>query len=447
MTPAANDPGADRQPAADQPPTRPAPSPPPAPAPPPAAPEPRSASLTPTSAAGREPILDALRGAALLGILLVNIHLMRGPDLWRIIAGETLEPTGTADRVVAALTGWLVAGKFIASFALLFGVGAALIAGRAVRAGRRPRPVLVRRYLWLLLFGLAHMVLLFPGDILFLYGLAGLLLVLFLAARTSTVRAWAAGLLTVSALVASLLAAAGAAVAGGGPTGPSGDVFGTFVRERGEQAVAAFTEGGYLDVIVANAWQAVFVQTSQLVLLPWVLALFLLGFCVGRAGWIDDLGARRPELRRLAAIGLGVGLPLNLPLIASGTLGADGPGAQTVASEPLRAFGVTFAQLAGAPLLAVGYLAAAALVFLRIGAPRRLAAVGRTALSGYLLQSALALLVFAGLGFYGELSAAASLVVVGAIWTVLLVACPWWLRSHRFGPAEWVWRAVTYRGG
>ncbi len=385
----------------------------------------------------------------MLGILLVNIHLMRGPDIWRVIAGEAIEPTGTADRVVAALTGWLVAGKFLSSFALLFGVGAALIAGRATAAGRRPRRLLVRRYLWLMVFGLAHMVLLFPGDILFLYGLAGLLLVLFLDARTATIRGWAIGLVAVPALVASLLAAAGAAVGGGvtPTTAPSADPLRSFATARGDQALAAFVDGSYLDVVVANAWQAAVVQSSQLLVLPWVLALFLVGYLVGRAGWVDDLAARRPSLERAAAVGLLVGLPLNLPLAASGPLGTDGPAAEAVVSEPLLAFAVSIAQFVGAPLLAVGYLAAAALVFLRIGASRPLAAVGRMALSGYLLQSLLALVVFAGLGLYGQLAMATSLLVVVAIWLVLLVVSTWWTRRFRFGPAEWAWRALTYRGG
>jgi uncharacterized protein len=399
----------------------------------------------PTRQGAREPVLDALRGAALLGILLVNIHLMRGPDIWRIIAGEAIEPTGTANRVVAALTGWLVAGKFISSFALLFGVGAALIAGRAKAAGRHPRGVLVRRYLWLMVFGLAHMVLLFPGDILFLYGLAGLLLVLFLDARTATIRGWAIGLVAVPALLAALLAAAGAAVGGG--TDLSADPFRSFAATRGDQALAAFVDGNYLDVVVANVWQAAVVQSSQLLVLPWVLALFLVGYLVGRAGWVDDLAARRPSLERAAAVGLLVGLPLNLPLAASGPLGTDGPAAEAVVSEPLLAFAVSIAQFVGAPLLAVGYLASATLVFLRIGAPRPLAAVGRMALSGYLLQSLLALLVFAGLGLYGQLAMATSLVAVAGIWLVLLVVSTWWTGRFRFGPAEWAWRTLTYRGG
>jgi uncharacterized protein len=405
----------------------------------------------PTVGTTREPVLDALRGGALLGILLVNIHLLRGPDIWRIIAGETVQPTGTADRVAAALTGWLVAGKFISSFALLFGVGAALIAGRAAAAGRSPRPLLARRYGWLMLFGVTHMVLLFPGDILFLYGLAGLLLLLFLDARPATLVAWAASLVGAMSALAALLAVGGATLGGAGATTgstsagapPAGSVA-AFVADRADQAAEAFATGSYLDVVAANAWQALFVQSSQLFTLPWILALFLVGYLVGRAGWIADLSQQRPALRRIALVGLAVGLPLNLPLLASGPLGSDGPFADAVATGPLLALAVTVAQFVGAPVLAAGYLAAAALLFLRTGAPRPLAAVGRMALTGYLLHSLLALVAFAGFGLYGRTSVAGSLLVVVGIWTLLLVACPLWLRSFRFGPAEWLWRTLTY---
>jgi uncharacterized protein len=409
------------------------------------------ARVGPTTGTAREPVLDALRGGALLGILLVNVHLLRGPDIWRIIAGETVPPTGTADRLVAALTGWLVAGKFVSSFAILFGVGAGLIASRVWATGRSPRPLLARRYGWLVLLGVAHMVLLFPGDILFLYGLAGLLLLLPLAARPATLLVWAAALVGVVTALASLLAVGGAALAGAsamtgssGAGAPPAGSFAAFVADRADQAVEAFATGGYLDVVTANAWQALFVQSSQLLTLPWILALFLVGHLVGRGGWVADLPARRPALRRIASVGVGAGLLLNLPLLASGPLGSDGPFAGAVATRPLLALAVTVAQFVGAPVLAAGYLAAASLLFLRVGAPRPLAAVGRMALTGYLLQSLLALLAFAGLGLYGRTSAAGSLLVVAAIWGVLLVGCPLWLRAFRFGPAEWLWRTLTY---
>src|SRR5687767_812406 len=131
--------------------------------------------MNPITPPEREPILDVLRGFAILGILLINIEVMRGPDWLILINGGAVDAAGPWDRTVRFALGWLATAKFLSSLAILFGVGAALIAGRSLRAGESPRALLTRRYACLMVFGFGHMFL-FPGDILFLYGLTGLLL-------------------------------------------------------------------------------------------------------------------------------------------------------------------------------------------------------------------------------------------------------------------------------
>lgn len=402
--------------------------------------DPVTGGLRPTSGRDREPVLDVLRGFALLGILLVNIELMRGADLYRVLGGEPVEAESMADAVLHFLTGWLVAGKFLSSFAIMFGVGAALIAMRSWRLGRSPRGLLLRRYGLLLLFGLAHMVLAFPGDILFAYGLAGLVLVAFVGVRARTALWWAAGILAVLLALGLSLTAVG--VLGPGP--PEGDTpAGDFFDERREQAVSAYQDGTYRDVLVANAWQSLVVQSSTVVLLPWIVALFLVGYAIGRSGMVADLRAHRHRLRAATVTGLAAGLPLN---VATGFLGplSLGSGAQPDAAGSTVALLAVLGQVVGAPLLAVGYLAGVALLCLRVGPPRPLAATGRMALTAYLLQSVLALVVFAGFDLYDRLGPTEGLLVVAGIWAVLLVACPLWMRHFRFGPLEWLWRSLTY---
>lgn len=399
-------------------------------------------AVAPTAPSRREPVLDVMRGVALLGILLINIEYMRGSGFYASLLGEASAATA-ADEVAQFATGWLAAGKFLSMFAILFGVGAAMIAGRAARAGRSPRRLLARRYGLLVGLGLAHMVLLFPGDILFLYGLAGLVLLAFVGVRARTALRWGVGLVVAMAL----LWAAGTALTAFSPAPPADDPAvvdqQAFFADLQAQAVAAHTEGSYLDVVGANAMESLVLQTGQLVLLPWVLGLFLLGLAVGRAGVVTDLGAHRPLLRRVAGWGLGLGLPVNLVLGPVGPLWG-GATMQQGAEDPGVLVVVALVQLLGAPLLASGYLAGVALLALRVGAPQRLAAVGRMALSAYLAQSALALVVFAGFGLYETLGSAAALLVVAGIWALLLVACPLWLRRFRYGPVEWLWRTATY---
>ncbi|MBA2318690.1 MAG: DUF418 domain-containing protein [Euzebyales bacterium] len=400
-------------------------------------------ALTPTSAAEREPILDVLRGFALLGILLINIEFMRGADFYRAFseAGSTDAATGV-DRAVHFATGWLAAGKFLSSFAIMFGIGAGIIAMRALETGRSPRRVLARRYALLIPLGLAHMVLLFPGDILFLYGVAGMVLLAFVGLRAKAALWWAGGALAVLLVLSAGLVGLSAIA----PEPPSDDPFTVGMEEffdaRAEQAVTAHQDGSYGDVVAANAWLALFTQVFSLVIIPWVVALFLIGFAVARAGWIRDLAAHRGRLRTAMVAGLGLGLPLNL---ATGRLGPMSQGAVMSGGD---VDGVviwsTAGQIIGAPILAIGYLSALALLCLRIGPIRPLAAVGRMSLSAYLLQSVLALAVFSGFGLFDRLSPAQGMLVVLGIWTVLLVVCPLWLRSFRFGPVEWLWRIWTY---
>ena len=400
------------------------------------------AAVTPTAPTEREPVLDVLRGVALLGILLINIEYLRTAGFYDSFVGA-MPTTTLADRIAQFGMGWLAAGKFLSMFAILFGVGAALIAERAAQAGRSPRRLLARRYGLLAVLGLVHMVLLFPGDILFLYGLTGLTLLPFVRLGARAALRWGVGLV----VGMTVLWAAATAVVAFAPAPPA-DHEGAVAQQEffvglQEQAVIAFTEGSYLDVIGANAAQSLILQGGQLVMLPWILGLFLLGFAVARAGVVADVAAHRPLLRRVAAVGLGVGLPLNLllgpvgPLWGGATLqqGADDPGMLVV---------VAVVQLLGSPLLAAGYLAGVALLVLRFGVPRRLAAVGRMALTAYLSQSALALVVFAGFGLYDTLGSAAALFVVAGIWVLLLLACPVWLRFFRYGPVEWLWRTATY---
>lgn len=401
------------------------------------------AQFGPALSGERETIIDVVRGVTLLAILLVNVMVMRGSDVWVLLAGELPESSGGIDRVVNAAVSWLAAGKFLSSFAILFGLGAGVIVGRAVATGRSARRLLARRYAWLLPFGLVHMILLFPGDILFVYGVAGLFLLAFVNVRPSTALRWSLGLLAAFTAIAMLTSDGGAAELDDAPDDPSAEAFAAFVADGGEHAVEAFTEGSYAEIIVANGWQSVFIQIGQLLGLPFLLGLFLLGFAIARAGIATHLVEHRPLLRRAAFVGLGVGLPLNalLAMIDPATLIIGGTG-QLVSTTTLLA--LTFVRQVGVPLLAIGYLAALALLCLRVGPSHRLAAVGRVSLSAYLLQSLLALLVFAGFRLYDQLGTTASMLVVLGIWAALLVVCPWWLARFRFGPAEWLWRSLTY---
>ena len=398
--------------------------------------------MTPIAASEREPIVDALRGFAIFGILLVNMEVMRSSEWLLAMSGFAVGAPALPDRIVQFAIGWLATGKFLSSLAILFGIGAALMTTRALRAGVSPRPLLARRYVWLMAFGIAHM-LLFPGDILFLYGLTGLLMLAFVMLPTRALWWCSAALLAIYSAVSfqywTILYRTAALGSGAEPTA---DSFMTFVDETRRDTIAAFGAGGWHDIFAAHARQALLLQLAQLPALPWILALFLFGFAVARAGILNDLGQHRALLRRGALIGLVVGLPANIGLGLIGPLGSFGAPPQ---DEPLWVTRwAALGQTIGAPVLAVAYACVLALFCFRRGAAGPLVAVGRMALTAYLLQSALALAVFGGLRLYDRLSTTSAVLVIAVIWALLLVICPLWAHWFRLGPAEWLWRSLTY---
>lgn len=400
-------------------------------------------TAVPTAPSERQPALDVLRGAALLGILLVNVQLMAGPQLIEQLFGLGDVTASTLERVLGGLIGWLVAGKFISSFSILFGVGAALIADRALARGRAPRRLLARRSVLLTLAGLAHMVLLFPGDVLFLYGVTGLVLLAFLRASDRTLGVWIVALLVLSAVALTALS-----VSEAGTDIDAATV--QLVTTALADAELAYATGAYGGVVVWQALQSLFIQSSALVSLPWILALFLIGMLAHRRGLSLDPAGGRATLVRLARVALPVGLVLNLPLLLTGPV-AETAGTADVALPVL--IGASIATTVGAPVLAIGYLSALAVVVVDRGADRgirrRLAALGRIALTGYLLQSILALVVFFGFGAYGRVALLGEpilgmLAFVVGVWVVLLAFAPWWTARFRYGPFEWLWRWGTY---
>lgn len=397
-----------------------------------------AAPLTPTTPSRREPVLDLLRGAALLGITLVNVQLMAGPAVFALFSGDPLPDAGPGAPFVRAAVNLLATGKFVSSFSILFGLGAAMIALRAMDAGARPGPLLARRYGLLAVLGLGHMVLLFPGDVLFIYGVSGFVLLAFLRVRARTALIWAVGLIVLSTVAFAGLTAAQAAL--GSTPDPA---WTAEVAAREAAALEAYAAGSLPGILATNAFLAWWIQLDQLFALPWFLGLFLLGLAATRAGMVADLAGHRPRLVRLAQVCLPVGLVLNLPQIV-----ASPETMSTGGLSPAVAVLGAVAYTLGAPVLAVGYLSGLAVLGLdrgvHRGLRRRLAALGSIALTGYLSQSALALLVFGGLRLYGRLGALGELVVVAGIWTVLLLAAPWWTSRYRFGPVEWVWRSLTY---
>jgi uncharacterized protein len=176
-----------------------------------------------------------------------------------------------------------------------------------------------------------------------------------------------------------------------------------------------------------------------------VLGVFLLGLYAGRRRYFENVEAHRAGFRRVAIWGMAVGL---LGSVALGALRIRFP-EEVVSAHPRLMLLVAALSTIGTYPLAFGYIAAATLLLQRPEWQRRLArfaAVGRMALTNYLMQTVLCLLVFYGYGFglIGQVGATAALTIALLIFGMQMIWSPWWLARFNFGPAEWLWRSLTY---
>jgi uncharacterized protein len=375
----------------------------------------------------RIPTVDVLRGFALFGILLVNMEdfsAPSGPGLATVWAD-------TPDRVVSWLLRFAAEGKFRAVFAFLFGLGFALQLRREREPGGAFAARYVRRMAVLLLFGIAHYLLLWEADILSSYALVGLLLLPFARQPTSTSLRAAAILAGLAVMMLSVIVLLATPRAGGPASIPP---------EKAE-VLAVYSHGSYGEVVSYRARHIGDHFGRIVTTVPMTLMVFLLGLATGKAGLAERPADHRALLRRLFVGGLLFGVVAN--------------GIVTVYSSKLMSLPrvarlpIVASYVLGSPVLGLTYLAGLTLLLLNPfweARLRPLAAPGRLALTNYLTQSVICTTLFYGYGFgwYNRISPVAGVGFCLAIFVVQTVLSGWWLRGFRYGPAEWLWRSLTY---
>lgn len=377
-------------------------------------------------AASRITSVDALRGFSLLGILVVNIAYLASGYRMAGLAEPAFD--SPFDWVVRWTVTMFLENKFYLLFSFLFGYSFTLQLDSAVRQGKAFVPMFLRRLAGLLLLGLAHAILLFPGDILTTYAFVGLALLILRKIKPKTAVMLAIGLTSLLALgfvLLAVLSMLGLETAG-------------TVSHGAAEAIKsdAAMDGSALQIIAEHLR-----KLSLIVLLrvffqgPAVLAACLIGLAIGKLGVLRDLGSHTAALRRLQWVGFTVGIAGAFFYTQSAWNGA------------FHKFFGQAVDLVTAPLLAAAYAA----TFLRLlpYMPRvgaMLAAPGRMALSNYLGQSLICSLIFTGYGLalVDQVSPPLLVVIAVGIFGVQVAYSHFWLREHRYGPVEWLLRFLTY---
>jgi len=421
-----------------------------------------SSALEPTAQEDRIGMLDTTRGIAVLGILLMNItgfglpYAYDDPTNW---GGHT-----GLDLLVWRINALFFEGTMRGLFTLLFGAGALLFLQRhtARSNGLWPADLYFRRTLWLIAFGLVNgYLLLWDGDILFFYGVVGLLLFVFrnLAPRTLIIASTLIMCLQTTVTVVEYndfhreQTAARAAQArraeGTAVTAEDQEAIEAFASTTSEfkparqdvEAMVARVRQSYssaFEIVSRKTW---YVETAFFFRhgLLESLGMMLLGMALLKLGILSGAATTRTYLT-LIVVGYTIGLAVNIyevRLLEGSRFGLEAL-VQSYLTYDVGRIPMTLGHLG-----AIGLLCRAAPL---AGVARTLGAVGQMALSNYLAHSIICMFIFtgAGIALYGQLARHELYYIVVAIWIVQLVWSNVWLRHFRFGPAEWLWRSLTY---
>lgn len=392
-------------------------------------------NATPSPDAGpvkkRLTALDALRGFALLGVCLANYKELTLYAFYDVSHTVNMQASA-GDSYANFLLYFLVDGKFYTIFSVLFGIGFSIIIGNAMSRGANGMRIFYRRMLVLLCFGIAHLMLLWSGDILALYAAMGMLLPLFWNCKPSTILKWAFFFLTLPILTSALVYAF--------RLQPCAWFFAQMdywqtrygIGDWGEWLRDSKSYVELLQFLVMGAFERMteFISSDRYFK---VLGLFLIGLWIGKNRIHEQFEHYRPFLKRVMIIGFAVGIPFALLHAYDGANGFR-------LSPPLH----TIVEMLNIYPLGWAYMAAFSLYAKPLY--RWLSYPGRMALTCYISQSAIAVALFygVGLGWGMHLSLPGVIAAALAVFSVETLCAAAWLHFFAYGPLEWIWRMLTY---
>lgn len=394
--------------------------------------------LSPTDTSSRYHSLDLLRGIAVLGILIMNIQS------YSMIEAAYLNPTAYGDfsgvnKIVWMLSHILADQKFMTIFSILFGAGIVLFSERIEAKGIKPAGLHYRRTLWLLVFGLFHAYLLWYGDILVPYAMCALIVYLF--RKKSPKILFIIGLILVS--IAFFIALFSGWSMKSWPTESVEELmYSWYPPESAVMEELSTYRGSWLEQMVLRVPTAIMIETFFFLFLTFwrVAGLMLIGMALYKWGVLTAQKSKRFYINCLL-----IGFAIGLSLIGLGLQ-------QNISAK----FSIKFSFFLGSQFnywgsvfVAFGYISAVMLIskLLKTKKVKNLfEGVGRTAFSNYLLQTFICTTIFYGHGFglFGSVERGTQILIVFAVWIFQIFITNMWLKHFRFGPAEWLWRSLTY---
>lgn len=395
--------------------------------------------LNPIDPSARIVSMDILRGIAVLGILVMNIQSFAMPSV------AYSNPTAYENLTGNDLWVWLMSHvfadqKFMAIFSMMFGASIVMLSQKAQKEHMRSTGLQNRRFVFLAIFGLMHAYFLWYGDVLFIYAVCAFFMFMFRSKKSVALVKTGVILLIIGSLISIVIGYTT-------PVWEPGEYEATKTEIWSPESSALseeidFYRGTWERQLLYRAPQAFQLQTTVFLFETfWKTAGLML---IGMALYKRRVFKAKQSVKYYAKM-IGYGLGIGLPLVIGGTI------LDFNYDWDFRLSFFFFSQLNywGSILVAIGYIGIVMIVTktsTRSFIAQRLAAVGRMALSTYLMQSIICGFLFYGhgLALFGDLDRSAQLVFVLAIWVFNIAFAGIWLSYFKYGPFEWVWRSLTY---
>lgn len=368
-------------------------------------------------------LIDGLRGFSLIGILIANLLIFQ----YGMFGKDQMEnyQTLATDQSSYIWIKIFIEGSFMPIFLFLFGYSMVKLSEKLEGNGKKVKRHLVRRFILLITLGLLHSIFVWEGDILFSYGLIGLLMIVFVKRKKKTILIWTVTLFSLTTLIG---------------------VIGANEKMEEPKNLTSYIQKEYDAYSNGDYWEALefrnsgedpygypgYVYIIMLILMPLVICpIFLLGMYAAKSGWFIFPEKEKRKYSWLAWLFLPMGLGLkSLPYLFP----------EHIWTESIYTI--------GAPLLSVGYIFLFAYFYTKGESVilTLLENVGRLSMTNYLAQSIICTLIFYGygLGLFGKMGVLNGILLAIVIYLFLVILSHFYLKIWKMGPFEKIMRIGTY---
>lgn len=422
--------------------------------------------IKPTPKKNRILDIDIIRGFALLGVFLVNLTVI-GTPLFAV--EQNVEFGGSLNGIINALINLFATGKFYTIFSILFGLGFFIFMDRTllkesenVNKEKVLKKRFTRRMLALLVFGIMHLILVWWGDILHTYAIAGFILLLLRNKSDRTLKIIISVLLIGFILLSSIFMSIGMVVKNIdfesfnsqmdsetlSETSEMDDFFMNFEQRAQENALRAYNESSYLELVWYRSTRELpLILFQTLFSLPKILALFLIGFLIGRSRIFENLNENRKKIKKYCIIsGISFFLLIFIIMISGFMISSSENLAILGLFGLILGFSFELSTLLGATFYMTLILTLLKFDFFKT-VLKPLSYVGKMALTNYLLHTIIfGFMIYGyGLGLNNQLQMYHYPIMAISLFIIQIIFSYFYLSVKEFGPMEKLWRYFTYK--